>query len=184
MKFLQAAAFAVMLTLAAFRCSLLKSRNRRRKNPSSRMRRKRNSPRRRENRNPNRMTARIPRPQPDKDKKPGDRCDRAARADSRSAKKTAPPRTSRNSGRTRTDGGGHRIPEERFRASFGTEHHFRVARRSDRHFEYGGYAFEYVDAWPADWSDTDDVYIVLIGDDYYFVDVHRPELRLRLILVD
>jgi len=31
--------------------------------------------------------------------------------------------------------------------SFGTEHHFRV-RADDRHFEYGGYAFEYVDVWP------------------------------------
>ncbi len=59
-----------------------------------------------------------------------------------------------------------------------------MRRRDDRRFEYGGYAFEYMDAWPADWSDDDDVYIVLIGDDYYLVDARRPEVRLLLILVD
>jgi hypothetical protein len=59
-----------------------------------------------------------------------------------------------------------------------------VAHHDSRRFEYGGYSFEYVDAWPADWSDDDDVYIVLIGDDYYLVDVRHPEVRLRLIFVD
>jgi hypothetical protein len=59
-----------------------------------------------------------------------------------------------------------------------------VARRDDRHFEYGGYAFEYVDAWPADWSDGDDAYILLVGDDYYLVNVRHPGIHLRLILVD
>jgi len=34
------------------------------------------------------------------------------------------------------------------------------------------------------WSDQDDVYIVLIGDGYYLVNIRHPEIRLRLILVD
>ena len=34
------------------------------------------------------------------------------------------------------------------------------------------------------WSDQDDVYIVLIVDGYYLVNIRHPEIRLRLILVD
>ena len=77
-----------------------------------------------------------------------------------------------------------RIPPERFRASFGREHHFRVARRGeDRRFQYGGYWFEVVEVWPAGWSFDDDCYIEEDGDDYYLLDVVHPEIRVLVVVV-
>jgi len=93
------------------------------------------------------------------------------------------------SGRQQTSrqaaGKGERIPQERFHASFGREHHFRVARRGgdDRRFQYKGYWFEVVEVWPAGWSFDDDCYIEEDGDDYYLVDVIHPEVRVLVIVV-
>jgi Periplasmic protein TonB, links inner and outer membranes len=80
-------------------------------------------------------------------------------------------------------GKGRRIPPEKFRASFGREHHFRVARRDDRRFQYSGYWFEVVEVWPAGWSYQDDCYIEEDGDDYYLVDIVHPEIRVLVIVV-
>src|SRR5207245_1096220 len=52
-----------------------------------------------------------------------------------------------------------RIPPERFQANFGREHHFRVQRSGDRRFQYSGYQFEVVEAWPVGWSFDDDCYL-------------------------
>ena len=79
---------------------------------------------------------------------------------------------------------GRKIPVEKFHASFGREHTFRVARRDDRRFQYGGYWFEVVEVWPAAWSFDDDCYIELAGDDYYLVDVVHPEFRVLVIVVE
>lgn len=78
-----------------------------------------------------------------------------------------------------------RIPPEKFHASFGREHHFRVARGAgdSRRFQYSGYWFEVVDAWPAGWSYDDDCYIEEDGDDYYLVDLVHPEIRVLVIVV-
>lgn len=80
---------------------------------------------------------------------------------------------------------GQRIPPEKFHASFGREHHFRVARGGgdDRRFQYAGYWFEVVEVWPAGWSFADDCYIEEDGDDYYLVDIVHPEIRLLVIVV-
>jgi hypothetical protein len=80
---------------------------------------------------------------------------------------------------------GKRIPEEKFRSSFGNGHHFRVARSGgdERHFQYGGFVFEVVEAWPVGWSFDDECYIEEDGDDYYVVDVVHPELRVIVIVV-
>jgi hypothetical protein len=80
---------------------------------------------------------------------------------------------------------GQQIPPEKFRASFGREHHFRVARSGgdDRRFRYSGYWFEVVEAWPAGWSFDDDCYVEEDGEDYYLVDVIHPELRVLVIVV-
>ena len=47
-------------------------------------------------------------------------------------------------------GRGRRIPDDRFRTSFGREHSFHAERGGggDQPFQYGGYWFEYTDAWP------------------------------------
>jgi len=75
-----------------------------------------------------------------------------------------------------------RIPDERFHASFGREHHFHV-HRGERTFAFGGYSFELVDVWPVSWSFDDDVFVEFIDDEYYLVDVVHPELRVLVIVV-
>jgi hypothetical protein len=81
--------------------------------------------------------------------------------------------------------GGH-IPDDRFRAQFGREHHFNaksVIVRGQPRFQYGGYSFEIIDAWPAEWIDTDDYYIDYIDGEYYLVDLFHPEIRLAVFIV-
>ena len=87
--------------------------------------------------------------------------------------------------RKQASGKGQRIPQERFRDNFGREHHFRVARSGgdNRRFRYSGDWFEVVEVWPAGWSFDDDCYIEQDGDDYYLVDVVRPEIRVLVIEV-
>jgi hypothetical protein len=79
-----------------------------------------------------------------------------------------------------------RIPEERYRAEFGREHHFRVRFENEQpRFAYSGYYFEYVDPWPADWDYYDDLfYIDYFDGGYYLYDLTRPGTRILVILVD
>jgi outer membrane biosynthesis protein TonB len=85
----------------------------------------------------------------------------------------------------RQSGKGQRIPPEQFRANFGREHHFRITRSGgdNRQFHYGGYWFEVVEVWPAGWSFDEDCYLEQDGDDYYLVEVARPEIRVVVIVV-
>jgi len=80
-----------------------------------------------------------------------------------------------------------RIPDEKFRASFGQVHHFHVAQpvivQGRPRFQYSGYWFEFVDVWPADWSYSDDCYIDYIDGQYFLIDVRHPGVRLALIVV-
>jgi hypothetical protein len=77
-----------------------------------------------------------------------------------------------------------RIPDQDFRAHFGREHAFRVARRDDRRFNYGGYWFAYSQPWPAGWSYDDDVYVDDIDGEYYLIDPVHPGIRLLLIVAN
>ena len=81
------------------------------------------------------------------------------------------------------NGRGQRIPEERYRASFGREHHIHV-RHAEQRFQYGGYWFEVVQPWPADWVADDDCYIEEDGDEYFLVDMVHPDLRVEIIVVE
>jgi len=77
-----------------------------------------------------------------------------------------------------------RIPPQKFQADFGRDHHFRVKRlEQGRRFEYSGYSFELVQAWPADWSYDDECYIEQDADGYYLVDLIHPEVRVLVIVV-
>jgi hypothetical protein len=76
-----------------------------------------------------------------------------------------------------------RIPDDRYHANFGAQHRFRVERRGDRRFQYGGYQFEY-SAWPAGWGYDDDYYIEEIGGQYYLTDAVHPDRRIVVILID
>lgn len=83
--------------------------------------------------------------------------------------------------------GGGRIPDDRFRAQFGREHHFAMHRPevvSGRpQFQYGGYSFMLVDAWPPDWAYSDDCYIDYVDGDYFLFDLRHPGVRLALTVV-
>jgi len=77
------------------------------------------------------------------------------------------------------------IPEEKPSASaFGREHQlFTWLAAMIGGFEYGGYIFEYVDAWPPDWSYGDDCYLEQDGDDYYLVNARHPGARVLVVIV-
>jgi hypothetical protein len=60
-----------------------------------------------------------------------------------------------------------------------------VRRSDDRRFNYGGYYFQYTDAWPSDWNyDNDDVYIDYIDGEYYLINPRHPGVRLLVVIAD
>jgi hypothetical protein len=196
MKFLHAAAFAVALTLTSVPALSAQQPDQDKEKPKQDEKEKKQPANKDKDKDKEKEKPQTkpddranPKPQPDKEK-PGHESDRREQQPQRQDDRDRARQEDRSATHEQAErneahhGGGHRIPEERFRASFGEEHHFRVARRSDRRFEYSGYSFEYVDAWPSDWSYDDDVYIVLIGDDYYLVDANHPGVRIRLIIAE
>jgi len=78
--------------------------------------------------------------------------------------------------------GGGRIPDDRFKANFGQEHHFRVsqAEYGNRRFQYGGYWFGFESAWPSNWLYTQDVYVIEIDGVYYLCNANYPGVNLTL----
>jgi hypothetical protein len=81
-----------------------------------------------------------------------------------------------------SDHGHGRIPDDRFRSSFGREHHFRVEHVDNRRFQYGGYWFTFNEGWPAGWAYTDDFYIDFIDGQYYLIDLSHPGVQLLLVV--
>jgi hypothetical protein len=79
-------------------------------------------------------------------------------------------------------GGGGRIPDDRYRAHFGQEHRFHVtqANYSSRRFEYGGYSFAFVGAWPSNWLYTQDVYVIDMDGVYYLCNAMYPGVSIAL----
>ena len=92
-----------------------------------------------------------------------------------------------NDAHARPQGRGGHIPEERFHAQFGRSHHFRAQRpvivEGQPRFEYGGYSFVLIDAWPGDWAYTDDCYIDYVDGDYFLFDLLHPGERIALFVV-
>jgi len=78
--------------------------------------------------------------------------------------------------------GGSRIPDDRFKANLGQEHRFRVSQGdySNRRFEYAGYSFGFVDAWPSNWLYTQDVYVIEINGMYYLCNPSYPGVNIAL----
>jgi hypothetical protein len=80
-----------------------------------------------------------------------------------------------------------RIPDDKFKAHFGREHHFHVSQpvivANRPRFQYSGFWFEFVDPWPVGWSYTDDCYIDYIDGEYFLFDVLHPETRIAVIVV-
>lgn len=80
-----------------------------------------------------------------------------------------------------------RIPEERFRASYGRQHVFHVNRvtvvEGTPRFVYGGYTFVLVEPWPAGWAYADDCYIDDVDGEYFLFDLLHPGVRIAITVV-
>src|ERR1700751_4817348 len=81
-----------------------------------------------------------------------------------------------------SDHGHGRIPDDRFRSSFGREHDFRVEHVDNRRFHYGGYWLTFNDEWTAAWLYTDDFYFYHIDGQYYLIDLTHPGIQLLLVV--
>ena len=81
--------------------------------------------------------------------------------------------------------GGGRIPADRYKAKFGEQHRFRVSQGEYRNhrFQYGGYSFQFVDAWPSNWLYTQDVYVVEINGVYYLCNPLYPGVNIALSIM-
>jgi len=79
-----------------------------------------------------------------------------------------------------------RIPDDKFRASFGREHTFHVGHpvlvEGRPRFSYGGYSFLVSEAWPSGWGYNDDVYIIEVNGVYYLLDNVHPGVQLELVI--
>jgi hypothetical protein len=79
---------------------------------------------------------------------------------------------------------GYRVPDDRFRLYFGSDHYFRIYALplvfvgGYPRFQYDGYWVTLVDSWPETWPDTwyesDDVYLDYSDDGYYVYNRTRP----------
>jgi hypothetical protein len=80
-----------------------------------------------------------------------------------------------------------RIPDDKFRAQFGRQHTFKMNRTTTAQgqpgFQYGGYSFAIVDAWPADWSYTDECYVDYIDGEYFLFDLLHPGVGVAIVVV-
>jgi hypothetical protein len=87
---------------------------------------------------------------------------------------------------------GYRVPEDRFRGYWGRPHPFRIYTLpllfvgGYPRFRYDGYWVTLVDpwpnTWPANWYQTDDVYVDYTDDGYYLYDLTRPSPALAVTI--
>jgi len=79
------------------------------------------------------------------------------------------------------------IPDDKFRAHFGRQHTLVINRpvvvEGQPRFQYGGYWFNIVDAWPAGWAYTDQCYIDYIDGEYFLFDLLHPGVRVAIFVV-
>jgi len=80
-----------------------------------------------------------------------------------------------------------RIPDQRFRASFGSGHRFSIGspRIVDGYsrFQYGGFWFGFVQPWPGEWYYTDQVYVDFVDGEYYLYNPYYPGVRIGINVV-
>jgi hypothetical protein len=83
--------------------------------------------------------------------------------------------------------GGGRIPDDKFRSSFGRQHAFVVSRPTvvggQPQFVYGGYTFNMINAWPGDWSYSDQVYVDYVDGQYFLYDLAHPGVTVAIVVV-
>src|SRR5271154_4308879 len=80
-----------------------------------------------------------------------------------------------------------RIPDERFRANFGHEHVFVISQPEMvggfSRFQYGGFAFGFLQPWPDGWYYTDDVYVDYVDGEYFLFNPYYPGVRVGISVV-
>jgi hypothetical protein len=83
--------------------------------------------------------------------------------------------------------GSGRIPDDRFRASFGSGHNFHMGNPvlvgGYSRFQYSGFWFGFVQPWPMGWYYTDDVYIDYVDGEYYMYNPYHPGARFAISVV-
>ena len=85
---------------------------------------------------------------------------------------------------------GYRIPDDRFRVYFGSNHGFRIYGRpflivgGYPRFQYQGYWFSPVDPWPeywgSSWYDNDEVYVNYVDNGYYLYNRRYPDVGIAI----
>ncbi|MFZ0277023.1 MAG: hypothetical protein WA254_04505 [Candidatus Sulfotelmatobacter sp.] len=77
------------------------------------------------------------------------------------------------------------IPADKYKASFGQGHTFRVNQGdyNNHRFQYGGYSFGFVGAWPGNWLYTQNAYVVEIDGVYYLCNPMYPGVNIELNVV-
>jgi hypothetical protein len=80
-----------------------------------------------------------------------------------------------------------RIPDDRFRANFGSEHVFVINEPvmvgGFSRFQYGGFWFGFENPWPDGWYYTDNVYVDFIDGGYYLCNPYYPGARVGISVV-
>src|ERR1019366_5631914 len=80
-----------------------------------------------------------------------------------------------------------RIPDDRFRASFGEGHRFVISQPvmvgGYSRFQYGGFWFGFVEPWPEGWYYSDDVYVDYVDGDYFLFNPFYPGVRVAIVFV-
>jgi hypothetical protein len=85
---------------------------------------------------------------------------------------------------------GYRIPDDRFRGYFGSNHGFHIyglpfmVVGGYPRFQYQGYWISLVDPWPEywgnDWYDNDDVYLAYVDNGYYLYNRRYPGVGIAI----
>jgi hypothetical protein len=85
---------------------------------------------------------------------------------------------------------GYRIPDNRFRGYFGSNHGFRIyglpflVVGGYPRFQYQGYWFSAVDPWPEywgdNWYDNDEVYVSYVDNGYYLYNRRYPGVGIAI----
>jgi hypothetical protein len=114
--------------------------------------------------------------QPEKSAKPEEKPAAQQEKDAKPAEKNAQPEQHAAGNR------GGQIPADKFKTNFGQQHSFRVTQAdySNHRFQYGGYSFGFVDAWPSNWLYTQNVYVIEINGVYYLCNASFPGVNLAL----
>ena len=84
---------------------------------------------------------------------------------------------------------GKHIPDDKFRSNFGRQHTFKVQRTqvinvAQPVIVYGGYNFQLVEAWPADWGFDDDCYVDYVDGQYFLFNAFHPGVRIAVFVAD